>query len=61
MNLSIGADSANVSLTSVEKGDGGIYLCRVVSLYRGLVGPVVESAHLRVTTTPSEWRREKWE
>ena len=57
VSLITGAHSANVSFTSVEEGDGGIYQCRVVSLLRGLEGPATKSAYLRVTTPTSEWGR----
>ena len=57
VSLITGVHSANVSFTSVEEGDGGIYQCRVVSLLRGLEGPATKSAYLRVTTPTSEWGR----
>lgn len=55
ISLSIGNNSSNITFSTVTEEDSGFYVCKVVTWYNGVQGPLVTSISINVTAAPGEF------
>lgn len=55
ISLSNGNNSSNITFSTVTEEDSGFYICKVVTRYNGVQGPLVTSISINVTAAPGEF------